>query len=386
MISPAARALGNTDLDPAEKIAWPRLARSSQVGPQTFRALLNEYGTAESALAALPGLARRGGARDYRACPEQTARGELERAEACGARLLCLPESDFPAMLREIDPPPPLIYAKGNAALLHGPAIAIVGSRNASALGQGFAKSLAADLAEAGFLIVSGMARGIDTAAHLGSLGIRTAAVLAGGIDTIYPPDNAGLYEDIARFGVLVSESPPGLQPRAQDFPRRNRLISGLSLGVIVIEAARQSGSLVTARFALEQGREVFAVPGHPLDPRAAGTNALIRNGATLITGASDVITALEPLLRPPLPGFGEPDHSDKGAAAMGGYPADARPHIAEEARRKIRDALCLAPVEIDMLARMTGFSVRVVNVVLLELELSGCAERHPANRASLRV
>ncbi len=374
------------ELAPAEKIAWVRLARSAQVGPQTFRALLDEFGTAQAALAALPDLAGRGGMRGYRPCPEDAAMQELQQAELCGARLICLPEAAFPALLREIDPPPPLIYAKGNTALLRRPGVAIVGSRNASALGLSFASSLAADIAEAGFPVISGLARGIDTAAHRGSLRGGTAAVLAGGIDNIYPPDNAGLYEDIGSRGVLISENPPGFQPRAQDFPRRNRLISGLSLGVIVVEAARQSGSLVTARFALEQNREVFAVPGHPLDPRAAGTNALIRNGATLITGADDVVAALEPLLQRTLAGFGEPDRDTGEAVAISGHPADVTPQVSDDARRKVLDALSLAPVEINLLARMTGLGIRAVNIVLLELELSGRAERHGMSRAALRV
>lgn len=372
-------------LSPQDRIDWLRLARSENVGPLTFRTLLQEYGSAGAALDALPGLAGRGGRRNYKPCPLHAAEGELAAADKAGALLHCLPDEGFPELLRHTDPPPPLIYSKGATALLHKPGVAIVGSRNASALGQTFAKSLAFDIGAAGFMIVSGLARGIDTAAHWGSLGSGTAAVLAGGIDVIYPPENAKLYEAICAEGVLLSENPPGVQPRAQDFPRRNRLISGLALGVVIVEAARQSGSLVTARFALEQNREVFAVPGHPLDPRAEGTNGLIRNGANIVTSADDVISALSALTRDGLNrGFAEPEHEQQGGPDK--HPEGQRASISEADRHTLLCALSVTPVLIDQLAAATGLGPQALNVMMLELELSGKLQRHPHGFVSLAL
>ena len=261
-----------------QRLSWLRLIRSENVGPATFRALVNEFGGAEAAIAALPLLSRRGGrAQDIRLCSEAEAEAELDAAESLGASLVAIGEPGYPPALAQVDAPPPLLYAKGRLDLADIPIVAIVGARNGSAVGQKFTRSLATDLGLEGFVIGSGLARGIDTAAHLAALDHGTIAVLAGGIDVVYPPENEELQQKIGEHGLLITERSPGFSPRAKDFPRRNRLISGISLGVAVIEAAERSGSLITARFAGEQGREVFAVPGSPLDPRSAGTNNLLK-------------------------------------------------------------------------------------------------------------
>ncbi|MGA7488477.1 MAG: DNA-processing protein DprA, partial [Xanthobacteraceae bacterium] len=281
-------------LSDEQRIDWLRLIRSDHVGPRTFRALVNHCGDARAALAALPDLARRGGARGpARVQSRRNAERELEAAKSFGVRLIALGEPDYPHRLRMIDDAPPLLAVRGNMAVLDLPMVAIVGARNASAAGMRFAERLARDLGAAGFAVVSGLARGIDAAAHRGSLASGTIAVLAGGHDRIYPPEHADLAEAIPTDGALVSEMPLGWEPRARDFPRRNRLISGLAAGIVVVEAATRSGSLITARCALEQGREVFAVPGSPLDPRAEGSNDLIKQGATVVTQVADVIAVL---------------------------------------------------------------------------------------------
>ena len=293
----AARSL--TD---AERIDWLRLIRSENVGPITFFALLQRFGSAAAALEALPGLSRQGGRRKAVATPSRAAASrEIEATEAAGARLVVLGEADYPPPLAEIADPPPLLAVKGAAHLLSRPTLAVVGARNASANGVRFTTKLAAELGARGLVIASGLARGVDTAAHRGALQTGTVAVLAGGIDVIYPPENEGLYGEIAELGVVIAESATGTEPQARHFPRRNRLISGVSLGALVVEAAPRSGSLITARMALEQGREVFAVPGSPLDPRARGDNHLIRQGATLTENADDVMEVLEGIVRQPL-------------------------------------------------------------------------------------
>jgi len=303
----ATAASADPRLTDEERIDWLRLIRSENVGPRTFGTLLRYYGSARSALKALPGLASRGGAKHpARITPREEAERELAAMRSFGVRLVGLGEPEYPRALARIDDAPPLIAVHGNATLLDRPMVAIVGSRNASAAGAKMAGRLARDLGQAGFAIVSGLARGIDAAAHRASIASGTIAVLAGGLDRIYPPEHADLLESILVDGVALSEMPLGWEPRARDFPRRNRLISGLALGLVVVEAARRSGSLITVRFALEQGREVFAVPGSPLDPRAEGTNGLLKQGATLVTDASDVIAVLEPILghkiEPPAP------------------------------------------------------------------------------------
>lgn len=366
-------------LDAAQRLACLRLIRSDNVGPVTFRELINHFGGAVQALEALPELSRKGGRRQaLRICPREIAEAELEAAGKIGARPIFTIEPGYPPALAAVDAPPPLLYVKGNAGHLTRPMVAIVGARNGSAAGQKLARLFASHLGTAGFVIASGLARGIDAAAHDAALTTGTVAVVAGGIDNIYPPENAGLQREISERGCLVTENPPGFVPRAQDFPRRNRIISGLSLGVLIVEAARRSGTLITARMAGEQGREVFAIPGHPLDPRAEGTNALIKSGATMVTEPEDVLSALAPMLREgPGPAF---------LATPGGPPsADAsKPSAPREAlqmpdgdRERLLAALGPAPVDIDELGRATGLPARAIQVALLELALAGRVERH---------
>ena len=358
-----------------QRIDWLRLIRSENVGPRTFRSLLNHFGGARGALDALPDLARRGGAaRPSRLCSQAEAERELEAAARLGVALVALGEPEYPARLRMIDDAPPLICVRGKIEALSQPMVAIVGSRNASAAGAKFAERIAAELADAGLVIVSGLARGIDAAAHRTSLSSGTIAVLAGGHDHVYPPEHVGLLNAILPSGAAVTEMPMGWEPRARDFPRRNRLISGLSAGVIIVEAARRSGSLITARMALEQGREVFAVPGSPLDPRAEGTNGLLKQGATLVTEAEDVLAALRPIL-------------DRTHDLPAQEPEHHRPSIAEPAhseRERIVGLLGPTPVSIDDLVRLSGATPTVVRTVLLELELAGRLERHGGSLVSL--
>ncbi len=359
-----------------QRLDWLCLIRSDNVGPRTFRALVNHCGGARAALAALPDLARRGGAtRSARVCSRQDAERELKAAKALGAPLVALGEPDYPQRLAMIDDAPPLLAVRGKTAALALPMVAIVGARNASAAGVRFAERLARNLGQAGFAIASGLARGIDAAAHRASLASGTIAVLAGGHDHIYPPEHADLAEAITAQGALVSEMPMGWEPRARDFPRRNRLISGLAAGIVVVEAAKRSGSLITSRFALEQGREVFAVPGSPLDPRAEGTNSLLKQGATLVTEADDVITVLRPILGQPIELSAEEPEAP--------FTPDAEPRGNERAR--IIDLLGPTPVSIDDLVRLSGSSPAIVRMVLLELELAGRLERHGGALVSLR-
>ena len=355
-----------TNLTDAERIDWLRLIRSDNVGPRTFRSLINHFGSARAALSRLPDLARRGGAaRPGRICSEEDARTELAAGERLGVHLLAPGEDGYPPRLSELDDVPPLLGVRGIRDVLMRPIIAVVGSRNASGAGLKFASSIAHDLGEAGFMIASGLARGIDAAAHRASLASGTIAVLAGGHDRDYPPEHEDLLAElIGAGGAAISEMPLGHAPRARDFPRRNRLISGLALGVVVVEAAHRSGSLITARIAAEQGREVFAVPGSPLDPRAAGTNDLIKQGATLTTEASDVINAVEPIMGRPL-ALREPDDE----------PLASEPDAGDRAR--IIDLLGPTPVLLADLIRMAGASPAIVRTVLLELELAGRLERH---------
>lgn len=373
-------------LSNAERRDWLRLSRSENVGPASFRLLVERFGSAAQALAALPELSRRGGLnRSIRIYARDEAERDLERAEELGARFVGLNEPDYPPLLRHIDQAPPLICLKGTTDLFARPAVAVVGTRTASALGRKFARELAGALGEAGLLVVSGLARGIDTVAHEASLETGTAAVLAGGIDVIYPPENERLHGEIAERGILVTEMTPGTVPRAENFPRRNRLISGLSLGVVVVEAALRSGSLITARLAAEQGREVFAVPGSPLDPRCGGTNKLLREGATLVTGAGDVLDVILDLdrrSRRDLAGFVE----------AGAVDPDDEPEFAPEfapgpdadLRERIMALLGSASVEVDDLIRESQAPAQAVLTVLLELELAGRLERFASQRVGL--
>ncbi len=364
-----------------QRLAWLRLIRSENVGPATFRALVNEFGGAEAAIAALPLLSRRGGRSDIRLCTEAEAEAELEAAESLGASLVAIGEPGYPPALAQVDSPPPLLYAKGRLELADIPIVAIVGARNGSAVGQKFTRQIATDLALEGFVIASGLARGIDTAAHLAALEHGTIAVLAGGIDIVYPPENDDLQRAIGERGLLISERSPGFAPRGKDFPRRNRLISGISLGVVVVEAAERSGSLITARLAGEQGREVFAVPGSPLDPRSAGTNNLLKQGAGLVTCARDILEVLAPILgRPPAP------PPIELAAADEHRTPEPLPDIRQSERELIVGALGPSPVDIDELIRTTGVATRKVHIVLLELDLAGRLQRHGQQLVSLKV
>jgi DNA processing protein len=352
-----------------QRLDWLQLIRSDNVGPRTFRALVNHYGGARSALKAVPDLARRGGASaNARVYSRADAEREVKAASAVGVSFIALGEPDYPPRLKMIDDAPPLIAVRGNLSALIRPLVAMVGARNASAAGVKFAERLARDLGEAGFAVVSGLARGIDAAAHRASLATGTIAVLAGGHERIYPPEHVGLVDAILAQGAVLSEMPLGWEPRARDFPRRNRLISGVALGVVVIEAARRSGSLITSRMALEQGREVFAVPGSPLDPRCEGSNGLLKQGAILVTEAADVTAVLQPILGRPadLPA----EESEPESAA----PPGAEPGAEE--RLRIVGLLGPTPVMIDDLIRLSGSSPAIVRTVLLELELAGRLER----------
>ena len=350
---------------------WLRLARSENVGPVAFRYLIETFGEPAQAIAAIPRLAERaGGAQPPRVPSPAEADRELAAGEALGAKLLCACEPAFPPLLAALDPPPPLIWVLGDGGLLHGRSVAVVGARNASAAGQRFARALAHDLGQAGFTVVSGLARGIDGAAHDGSLDTGTIAVLGGGPDDVYPPEHDGLYRKIAGRGCIVSESPPGYRAQARDFPRRNRLISGLALGVVVVEAELRSGSLITARLAAEQGREVFAVPGSPLDARAKGTNDLIRQGAALCEGAEDVIRALDGMgagMREPEPSGCLPPRADEPDAAL---------------LQRVADLLSPTPTAWDDLARAAGAPGPLVYAALVELSLAGRCELLPGGTA----
>ena len=371
--------LPQAPLDDAQRLACLRLIRSDHVGPVTFRELINHFGGAEQALEALPELARRGG-RAIRICPRESAQAELDAARRIGARPLFTIEPGYPPALAALEAPPPLLYVQGQGGHLIRPMLAIVGARNGSAAGIKLARLFAARVGAAGFVIASGLARGIDAAAHEASLATGTVAVLAGGIDVVYPPEHAALHNAIASRGCLVSENPPGFVPRGKDFPRRNRIISGVSLGVLVVEAARRSGTLITANRAAEQGREVFAVPGHPLDPRAEGTNRLLKTGATLVTDPDEVISALSPMLREaPGPAYAGPIQASEPAPVAAVHP------LGDSDRARLLATLGPAPVDVDELARATGLSVRGIQVALLELALAGRIERHGHQLVSLK-
>lgn len=355
-----------------DRLAWLRLARSERVGPVTFLQLIRRYRGAAAALEALPEMtAGVPSGRRPRLCPLDRAEAEMAAAEARGARLLTLGGADYPALLAQLDAPPPVVWALGDPAVAGPAAVAVVGARNASAVGRRFAERLARDLSEGGAPVVSGLARGIDAAAHRGGLDgpSGSVAALAGGVDHIYPPEHADLHAEMAERGLLVSEMPMGFQPAARHFPRRNRVVSGLSLGVVVVEAAERSGSLITARFAGEQGREAMAAPGHPFDARASGCNALIREGATLIRGAEDVLEAVAsaaPRLNPLGPLFVDEDDAPAPAADPDGL------------RARLETLLSVTATPIDELIRRSGGEAGAVAWALLELELSGLIERRP--------
>ncbi len=408
-------------LDDKQRRDWLRLIRTDSIGPRTFRTLINRYGGAAAALEVLPEISARAGKPVVLADQGEIDR-EIEAASRMGVRFIALGERDYPLSLQAIDSAPPIISLRGNVEAIHGACVGIVGSRNASAAGLKFTQALAGGLGLAGYVTVSGLARGIDTAAHKASLATGTIAVLAGGQAKIYPSENVGLLEHILELGAVISEMPLFWEPRARDFPRRNRLVSGLSLGIVVVEAARGSGSLITSRFALEQGREVFAVPGSPLDPRAQGTNDLIRSGATLCADAQHVIDVLaaqasariDPneglLFDPPrespddalwdeleLDGFmeGEPANRGSGLARSMIIPsanrssAESCASIVSQTTLPVDLSLQLLnlmgpqPVMVDDLVRLTGFDARQISAALVDMELEGTVRRHTGNAIS---
>jgi DNA processing protein len=368
-----------------------RLARTEGVGPVGYRRLLRRYGTAAAALEALPELARAGGRTSPPAIPTAAvAEREMERVQKLRGRLLFEGEYDYPSLLALLDDAPPVLAVLGSVTALGRRAVAVVGSRNASANGRHIAEQLARDLAEAGVVVVSGLARGIDAAAHLGALGGgETVACVAGGLDMPYPPEHAALQSRIAERGAVIAEAPLGTSPQARHFPRRNRLIAGLALGVVIVEAAGRSGSLITARLAQEAGREVFAVPGSPLDPRCRGPNDLIRQGAHLTESAQDVLDNLpdhplrEGLSRSPLFARG-PAPKPSGMAEPEPAEVDSSPAEVDRARLEVLDLLGPSPTSVDDLVRRCQFSAPAVMAVLLELELAGRVESLPGNRVAL--
>jgi len=344
--------------------------------PVTFRNLVARFGTASAALEEVPRLAARGGSKNFLLPDEGDIARELDALAKQGGRMIAACETDYPQGLKALEAPPPVISVLGHPHLFQREMIAIVGARNASALARKFADTLSRELGFAGLVVVSGLARGIDTSAHEAALAVGTVAVVAGGVDVVYPPENEKLYAAIRNQGAILSEMRLGEAPQARHFPRRNRIISGLSRGVVVVEAAEKSGSLITAQCALDQGREIFAVPGSPLDPRARGCNMLIRNGATLVQGIDDILEVLKPILAG---GFREPD-PDLGRAAVDGLEAES-----DRIRRAVEQALGPAPVEVDELIRQLRAPTAAVLTVILELELAGRCLRHPGNRVSWR-
>jgi DNA processing protein len=392
-------------LSDAQRFDWLRLIRSENVGPRTFRALIRNCGSASAALKALPDLARRGGAaKPIRLATAEDIERELNAARQIGVRFVALDEPDYPPALRQIDTAPPMLAVRGREEALQQPAVAIVGSRNASGPGLAFAERLARSIGHAGYVIVSGLARGIDQRAHLASLDTGTIAVLAGGHAKPYPPEAAPLIARIAESGAVISEMPVEWEPRGRDFPRRNRVVSGLAMGTIIVEAARGSGSLITARFAAEQNREVFAVPGSPLDRRAEGTNDLLRDGANLCARPEDVLNVLDPMrARDPFSilrgGLADATGSLWQEQDDGDYDAPVSLKSARESaidltiggatsafRKQILGLLSPSPISLDELARVAEAPMKDVRVVLLELELAGKLEYSGGARVSLRV
>lgn len=366
------------DINPQEKLARLRLIRSENVGPITFFKLLERFKTAKDAIDALPALAKNGGrAARLKICPQSKAEDEIAATEKSDTQMIHWGEPSYPPLLGHIDDPPPILFVRGHKPLLNKKAVGFVGSRNASINGRRFAHTTAKAIGEAGYLIVSGMARGIDAAAHEGALTTGTLAVLGGGVDVVYPREHRKLYDAMLEQGAICSEVPLGITPQARHFPRRNRIISGVSRGVIVLEAGTRSGSLITARMALEQGREVFAVPGAPQDPRVKGTNMLIRQGAQLTENADNVIETLGGMMPCSLTERRPDDFHISNAECI--TDSDL-----EDIRTLIISALDYGPTDIDDVIRDTGGHAGAVTTVLLELELAGHLERHIGNRVSL--
>ncbi|MGB7287407.1 MAG: DNA-processing protein DprA [Salaquimonas sp.] len=376
---------GAIPLSDEQKINWLRLIRSDNVGPATFRDLINHFHSAAAALDALPDLISKGGsAGKIKIASRQQAEREIEFAEQNQARFIGMGEPDYPPALRSVDYPPPLICVKGSSAVLNRPSIGIVGSRNASINGMRLAARFASELGQADYVVISGLARGIDASAHQHSLSTGTIAVFAGGVDHIFPDENRALAQDILDHeGAIISEMPMGWQPRAKDFPRRNRLVAGISSGLLVIEAAKRSGSLISARLANEAGRTVYAIPGSPLDPRCEGNNWLLKQGATLVTEPKDIVEDQAHLRVPTQEGFwGEDDERNA-------YDQEVERNtqfVEDDAdmRKAILNALGPSPVEVDDIIRFSGASAGQVQLVLIELSLAGRLERHGGNRVSL--
>ncbi len=367
-----------------DRVAWLRLLRSRRVGPATFYRLLSENGNIHAALAALPELARSPGAKDYTPCPIGVVEAEMESARALGAHLICRSDTAYPDLLAQTPDAPPAFWALGKLELLSRPSISVVGARNASSLGLRMTRALCKDLGEQqGHIVVSGLARGIDAAAHKAALDHGTIAVMAGGVDFVYPADNTDLARKIAHVGLLISEQPMGLQPRARHFPSRNRIISGMSRALVVVEAAAKSGSLITARTALDQGREVLAVPGHPFDARASGCNMLIRDGATLVRGGEDireVLQGLSPTRAPVAPLAIDPTPEPVDS------PPPAERHTPEDTRalhQTILDRLGPTPLAEDQLIRDLGTPASRVTPMLTDMEIDGQITRHPGGLLS---
>jgi DNA processing protein len=347
-----------------------RLVRSPGIGPVTFRQLISRFGTAAAALAAVPDLARRGGGKAPRLLSSGEAEQEAAHVEKLGAEYLALGQGRYPPLLAEMDDAPPLLIAKGDLKLLGRQAVAIVGARNASAAACRLARTLAHDLGRDGFAVVSGLARGVDSAAHDGALDSGTLGVVAGGIDVFYPPENEARQTAMFERGLVLAEMPPGTEPRARHFPYRNRIIAGMAVGTVVVEAAPRSGSLITARLAVEAGREVMAVPGSPLDPRAQGCNQLIRDGATLVQNAADVAEAVQP-------------YQSSVAAPAERYEPQ---QLGGEALDDVEQLLGPSPVPVDEIIRLSGASSGAVQMALLELDLAGKLDRHAGGKVSLKV
>jgi DNA processing protein len=363
-----------------------RLCRTETIGPISFYAMLRRFGSAKAALDALPRLARRGErSRTVSAVTRAAALAELTALDRAGAAIVCWGEPSYPSALAAVEDAPPVLTVLGQITLLQHPMIAVVGARNASANGRRFARELAAGLGAGGLVVASGLARGIDAAAHLGAVETGTIAVVAGGVDIVYPEENRGLYEVLSGQGAIVAELPLGSEPQARHFPRRNRIISGMALGVVVVEAAARSGSLITARYALEQGREVFAVPGSPLDPRCRGANDLIRHGAMLTESAADVLAQLGPQLQGKPPSRPAIPIAPTAAAPGWPRPGAAEPVTDEAGLELILERLGPTPVAVDELVRQCHLSAAAVATLLLELELAGRIERHPGNLVSTR-
>ena len=422
-LSPALKGMKLSD---NQRLDWLRLYRSENIGPRTFQHLINKFGGAGAALEALPTLAKQNG-RKITVCPLADAEREIETAHRHNAVFIARGEPDYPAALANIDGGPPIIAVKGRVEIFASPFVAIVGSRNASAVGMKMAEILSHSLNDAGFAISSGLARGIDTRAHMASISFGTVAVLAGGLDKPYPPENIKLMDELVERGAVIAEMPFGWEPRGRDFPRRNRIISGLAYGTVIVEAARKSGSLITAKFALEQNREVFAVPGSPLDPRADGTNDLIKNGATLVTKADDIIDVLMPMIQngklsdhnflqehgshtdnsyfshdenlwdeldlpeiisPPQVNMPLADAFEEHPQAIvrQAQSLDIQPKQKPLAEIRVEITVLLgpSPVDIEELIRLSQHSPRHIQTILLDMELEGLLERHGNNRVSL--